>query len=122
MKRAAVHVLAALSLGAAQPPRSPELQKSLKVDAPAVALVHVRIVDGTGAPAREDQTVLLRQGRIEAMGPVLAFPKDAVVLDLQGRTVLPGLVGMHNHLFYTHSIHSDEKGAAPPSRRRTGAG
>jgi imidazolonepropionase-like amidohydrolase len=116
MNPAAVVLLAALSLGSAQP-RLPELQKFLKVDAPAVALVHVRVVDGTGAAAREDQTVLLRQGRIEAMGPGLAPPADAVVLDLKGHTVLPGLVGMHNHLFYTASIHSDEKGAAlPPGR------
>lgn len=110
-------LLAALSLHSAPPTRSAELRKFLKVDAPAVALLHVRVVDGTGAAAREDQTVLLRQGRIEAIGSGLPVPKDAEVLDLQGRTVLPGLVGMHNHLFYTASIHSDETGAAlPPGR------
>lgn len=101
----------ALRLGAHSPAPSAELRQYLKVEAPVVALVHARVVDGTGAPAREDQTLLLRGGRIEAMG-YPAVPKEALVLDLTGHTVLPGLVGMHNHLFYTHSIHSDEKGGA----------
>ena len=109
----------AFALGAAlaaQPGPAPsaELRAFLKVEAPVVALVHARVVDGTGAPAREDQTLILRDGRIEAMGATgsLKAPQEAQVLDLTGHTVLPGLVGMHNHLFYTHSIHSDEKGAA----------
>ena len=98
---------------------SPEVRSFLKVDAPVVALTHARVVDGTGAPALEDQTLVLRNGRIEAMGAAsrVAVPKEAQVLDLTGHTVLPGLVGMHNHLFYTHSIHSDEKGAAVPPGR-----
>jgi imidazolonepropionase-like amidohydrolase len=116
--------LLALALGAglgAQTRLTPslEVRQFLKVDAPVVALVHTRIVDGTGAAAREDQTLILRDGRIEAMGAsaTLAPPKDAQVLDLTGHTVIPGLVGMHNHLFYTHSIHSDEKGLpVPPGR------
>ena len=105
----------ALQLGAQTAPRpSAEVRQFLKVDAPVVALVHARVVDGTGGPAREDQTLILRGGRIEAMGATAAVtpPRDAQVLDLAEHTVLPGLVGMHNHLFYTHSIHSDEKGAA----------
>ena len=105
-------------LGAQGKP-APEVRQFLKVDAPVVALVHARVVDGTGAPAREDQTLILRDGRIEAMGGASSVmpPKDAQVLDLTGHTVLPGLVGMHNHLFYTHSIHNDEKGAAVPPGR-----
>ena len=43
---------------------SPELRTYLKVDAPLVAIVHVRVVDGTGAPTRQDQTLVLRGGRI----------------------------------------------------------
>jgi imidazolonepropionase-like amidohydrolase len=79
-----------------------------------VALVHVRVVDGTGAPAREDQTLILRDGRIETLDAAASLlpPKDAQVLDLSGHTVLPGLVGMHNHLFYTASIHRNEQGGA----------
>jgi hypothetical protein len=112
----------ALTLGsvlAAQPAPSAEVRQFLKVDRPVVALVHARVVDGTGAPAREDQTLILRNGLIEAMGTTSSLlpPKEAQVLDLTGHTVIPGLVGMHNHLFYTASIHNDEKGApVPPGR------
>jgi imidazolonepropionase-like amidohydrolase len=74
----------------------------VQVDAPIVALTHVRVIDGTGAAAKDDQTVILEQGKISAVGPAAstAIPKDAKVLELQGRSVLPGLVGMHDHLFY----------------------
>ncbi|MCE1204800.1 MAG: amidohydrolase family protein [Holophagaceae bacterium] len=117
---AVVAVAISIRLGAqTAPPPSAEVRQFLKVDAPVVALVHARVVDGTGAPAQEDQTLILRNGRIEAVGPAatLAPPKDAQAIDLSGHTVVPGLVGMHNHLFYTHSIHSDEKGAAVPPGR-----
>jgi len=71
------------------------LQPFVKVDARAVVLEHVRVIDGTGAPPREDQTLSIVDGKIAAQAPA-----DAQRLDLSGRTVLPGLVGMHDHLFY----------------------
>lgn len=77
---------------------SPEVKKFVKYDAPVIALTHVRIIDGTGAPARDDQTLILSKGKIESIGGTV--PKDAQVLDLHGYTVIPGLVGMHDHLFY----------------------
>ena len=62
----------------------------------------MRVIDGTGAEAREDQTVILSKGKIESVGDASSanVPKDAKVLDLQGHTVIPGLVGMHDHMFY----------------------
>src|SRR6267154_225781 len=71
------------------------LQPYVRVDSRAVALEHVRVIDGTGAPAREDQTLYLVDGKIAGQAPA-----GAQRLDLQGRTVMPGLVGMHDHLFY----------------------
>ena len=73
------------------------------VHAPVVALTHVKLIDGTGAPAREDQTVVLRDGRIAAVGPAgsVRVPSGAEVLDLRGHTLIPGLVGLHNHSYYT---------------------
>ena len=73
------------------------------VSAPVVALVDVRVVDGTGAAPVDGQTVLIRDGRIAAIGRAgsVAVPADAQVLDLSGHTVIPGMVGMHNHTFYT---------------------
>jgi imidazolonepropionase-like amidohydrolase len=69
------------------------------VRAPVVALTHVRVVDGTGAPAREEQTVLLRDGRIAAVGPAVAVPAEARVIELRGHTVIPGLVQLHEHTY-----------------------
>lgn len=80
---------------------SPAVKAFVKVDAPTVALTHVRVIDGTGAPARADQTVILSQGKIVSITDASAsLPKDAQVLDLHGDSVIPGLVGMHDHLFY----------------------
>src|SRR5258708_981555 len=81
---------------------SPAVQAFVKVNAPVVALTHVRVIDGTGAAAREDQTVVLSKGKIESVGDASAanVPTDAQVLDLHGYSVIPGLVGMHDHMFY----------------------
>lgn len=81
---------------------SPQVRQFVKVDAPVVVLIHVRMIDGTGAPAREDQTVVLSKGKIESVADAASagVPKDAQVLDLHGHTVIPGLVGMHDHMFY----------------------
>lgn len=81
----------------------------IRTDAPLIALTNVRVVDGTGAAPLEDQTVLISNGKIDMVGPTAAttFPADAKVIDLKGYTVLPGLVGMHNHLFFP-------QGGSPP--------
>ena len=67
-----------------------------------VALTHARVIDGTGAPARADQTLILRDGNIAAVGATSAttVPPDATVLDLTGKSVIPGLVMLHEHLYY----------------------
>ncbi|MGA7884853.1 MAG: amidohydrolase family protein [Acidobacteriaceae bacterium] len=86
---------------AAQVPNS--LKPFVKVDTPAVVLEHVRVIDGTGAPARDDQTIVIQNGKIEYVGPQQTDqqrPAGAPVLDLTGKTVFPGLVMMHEHLFY----------------------
>ena len=85
----------------AQAPQS-DLKQFVRVDSNVVALTHVRIVDGTGAPPMEDQTILIVDGKITEIHP----SKDGQVkegintLDLNGYTVLPGLVGMHDHMFF----------------------
>jgi len=74
----------------------------VKVDAPVVALTHVRAIDGSGAAPLEDQTILIEGGRIRAIGNVAKTPTPAgaKVVHLPGYTVIPGLVGMHGHMFY----------------------
>src|SRR5262249_49068502 len=87
-----------------------------KVDAPVVALAHVRVIDGTGGPARADQTVVVRGGKIELVGDAAgaAVPKDAQGLDLRGHTGIPGRVGGPDHLLYTASLNRDAQGRTPP--------
>jgi len=102
MRKAFIGILlACCSLAAAQN-FSPQVKAFIKVDASVVALTHVRVIDGTGSAAKEDQTVILSAGKITAVGDAsgLSAPKDAQVLDLHGYTVIPGLVGMHDHMFY----------------------
>lgn len=75
----------------------------VKVAAPTIVLEHVRVIDGTGAPARDDQTILIENGKISWAGLFMASPTPppgARVIDESGKTVFPGLVGMHEHLFY----------------------
>jgi len=81
---------------------SPEVRKFVKTDAAVVALTHVRVIDGTGAVAREDQTIIVSKGKIESVDDASAanVPKDAQVVDLHGYSVIPGLIGMHDHMFY----------------------
>jgi imidazolonepropionase-like amidohydrolase len=87
----------------AQPSRFlPGTRPFISTDAAAIALQHVRTIDGTGSPAREDQTVIIDHGKIAAVGAASTTPAPAgsQVMDLTGHTVIPGLVGMHEHLFY----------------------
>ena len=72
----------------------------IRYEAPVIALTHVRVIDGTGATPRENQTILISSGKIEAIGENLNFPASVKTVDLTGYTVLPGLVGMHNHMFF----------------------
>jgi imidazolonepropionase-like amidohydrolase len=95
-------LLPSLSCCQANPKLSPAVRAFVKEDTPFVALVHVRVVDGTGAAARADQTLVIADGKIVALGDsaTTKVPETAKVLDLSGRTIIPGLVGMHDHMFY----------------------
>jgi imidazolonepropionase-like amidohydrolase len=74
----------------------------VRTSSSVTALTHVRVIDGTGRPAADDQTLVIQNGRITAVGrsSAVKIPQDARIRDLTGQTALPGLVGMHEHLFY----------------------
>ena len=104
-------LLAALPLAAQRPALSNASRAFVAVDAPVVALTHVRLVDGTGAAARDDQTILITGDRITAVGKTgsVSVPPDARTIDLTGRTVIPGLVGLHDHMYYSSPVSGSMK-------------
>ncbi|MDQ6611167.1 MAG: amidohydrolase, partial [Gemmatimonadota bacterium] len=81
---------------------APAVRSYVKVDTTIVALTNVRVIDGTGAAPRENQTIIVSEGKISAVGPTssIAVPAGAQVISLNGKTVIPGLVMVHEHLFY----------------------
>ena len=101
---AAACALAATSvvLFAQRPTLSNPVKNFVKVDAPVVALTNVRVIDGTGAPARERQTIVIRDANIAEIGDAarVKAPDGATVIDLTGKSVIPGLVMVHEHTYY----------------------
>ncbi|MBV8757928.1 MAG: amidohydrolase family protein, partial [Deltaproteobacteria bacterium] len=81
-------------------PHGKLLEPFIAVDAPAVVLHHVHVIDGTGAPGKDDQTIVIADGKIAAIGATVNEPPNAKVLDLAGRSAFPGIVDMHGHLYY----------------------
>lgn len=81
---------------------SPTVQKYVRVSGPKIVLQHVRVIDGTGAAAVEDRNVVIEDGKILSIekGADVSAIAGTTVLDLRGYSVMPGIVGMHNHLFY----------------------
>ena len=104
-RRCFAFALVSLSAVALAQTPAPDVAPFIAIQESAYVIDHVRVVDGTGAPAREDQAVVVALGRIEAVGPAAttAAPPGAKRLDYSGYTVIPGIVGMHDHLYYTAS-------------------
>lgn len=97
-------VIAAIAV--AQTLKSSDVAPFITVDASIFILNHVRVIDGTGAAVKEDQAIVVANGKIQSTGPAASvqIPQGAQLLDRSGYTVIPGIVGMHNHLYYTNSI------------------
>ncbi len=96
--------------------QTPDRQQFIRVEAPVISLAHVRVIDGTGAAPRDDQTIVISGGKIQSVEPssTAKVPANAQMVDLQGYTVLPGLVGMHNHMFFP-------MGGSPPMYSNMGS-
>ena len=88
--------------------------KFIRVNGPRTLLTHVRIIDGTGATPLEDQSILIEDGKIASIAKDLPTTSHAEILDLHGYTVIPGLVGMHDHMYYIARPNFDALGNSEP--------
>lgn len=93
---------ALLSAGALAADAKPNDKDFVAFDQPVIAFTHATVVDGTGAKAAHDQTLVVDKGRIVALGKSskVKVPQDAKIIDAQGKTLLPGFVMVHEHMFY----------------------
>src|SRR5712691_8394723 len=66
--------------------------------AQTTALTHATVIDGTGAVPQRDVTIVMENGRIGDMGPGIAAPPNAAVIDLTGKFVVPGIINGHGHV------------------------
>ena len=103
---------AAAQTGASQSAQiSPEVGKFVDIDAynGSVHLIHARVIDGTGAAPIENQTIEITAGKITAVGPTAStdVADGKTVFDMTGRTLIPGIVGMHDHFFYVARADDD---------------
>ncbi|HLK05333.1 MAG TPA: amidohydrolase family protein [Candidatus Acidoferrum sp.] len=99
-------VVLASAQAALTPPLSPEVREYVKFADAVIVLAHVRVIDGTERDPRPDQTLIIRDGTIEAIGDATStpIPPGAKVLDLTDYSVFPGFVGMHDHMFYPQPV------------------
>src|SRR4051794_30293965 len=85
---------------------SSAVKQFVSINADTIALTHVTVIDGTGRPIKNDQAILIIKGRIAKTGNSknVAISSSAKVLDGTGKTVIPGMIMMHEHLFYGESL------------------
>ena len=85
---------------------SSAVKQFVSINTDTVALIHATIIDGTGAPAKNDQAIVIIKGRIAKTGNAknITIPASAKILDCTGKTIIPGMVMMHEHLFYGESL------------------
>ena len=89
----------------------PEVQPYVHIPAGQIAIQHLRIIDGTGAAPIEDATLLIDGSKIGAvLPPGSPVPAGYRTLDGTGETALPGIVGMHNHMYYIARPNLDASG------------
>lgn len=69
---------------------------------------NVKLIDGTGKSSRTNQTVVITNGIISQIGNTdeVKSPDDAKIIDCTGKTLIPGLIMMHEHLYYTMFLDS----------------
>jgi len=76
------------------------LASAAVVPAQVTVLSHATLIDGSGNPPIHDATLVMANGHIAAMGPAakIKTPDGAQVIDLSGKTIIPGIFNLHSHL------------------------
>ena len=85
---------------------SSAVKQFITVNSDTLALTHAKVIDGTGNPSKTDQTIIIIKGRIAAVGNSAGskVPASAKTIDCSGKTIIPGMIMMHEHLFYGESL------------------
>ncbi|WP_082794101.1 amidohydrolase family protein [Roseivirga seohaensis] len=73
-------------------------QSYIEYNAEVIALTNATVIDGTGGSLRKNQTLIVNNGLFQEFGENIQVPQNALVIDLKDKTIIPGIVGMHNHL------------------------
>ena len=96
----------------------PQVRKYVQVSSSKIVLQHVQVIDGTGAPPNPDQNIYIDDGKISAISPGADLPSSegTTIIDLRGYTVTPGIIGMHDPLYYTArpNLAADRSFESPP--------
>ena len=102
--RTAVFVISTLAVSAAALLQRTAAQAPPAAPGGVVALTGGRVIDGTGRAATEQATILISNGKIQAVGAASAvtIPAGATRVDLSGKTIMPGMINAHAHL---HTVH-----------------
>src|SRR5436190_10200827 len=94
---------------------SPAVRQFITVNTDTVILTHAKIFDGTGGPAKANQTIVIIKGRIAQVGSSASInTSSGETIDCTGKTIIPGMVMMHEHLFYGESLPPNYLGLAMP--------
>jgi imidazolonepropionase-like amidohydrolase len=102
--------LAAVSapLVAQSPKLTAAVRQYVSIDTPTFVIKNVRVIDGTGAAPRDNQTIVISAGKISSVGATAESrgprAESGFTIDGTGKTVMPGLVMVHEHMFYPPSV------------------
>jgi len=78
--------------------------KYVKYNSKIIALTNATVFDGNGSSVKKNQTLVIVNGYFQSIGQdsIINIPENATVINLEGKTIVPGIVGVHNHLHIPH--------------------
>jgi len=82
---------------------SPEVKAFISIDTTDIAITNVTVIDGYGKEIKYNQTLIIKNDKIAQLGnnSTIEIPKKSLIIDGTGKTIIPGLVMLHEHMFYT---------------------